>query len=245
MPSLRSALRTLIVTTSVPDFYLRRGVSKAARRLPSDLRGIIDAGGGHSPHRRLFASAPLYASFDLDPLAGPDIVASVTHMPFADSSVDVMVCTEVMEHVLDTHAMLSEIARVLNPGGHVILSVPLLWGVHDSVDLYRWTADGLSTLLCHFGLDPVIVAPRGGIFTTIGAMFAELPHQVLARDFRRLDRMGALARARVALALALQLALTPIAWLVAAFDVLDGRKYFTLGYVVLARKTVDNTATDG
>jgi SAM-dependent methyltransferase len=57
------------------------------------------------------------------------------HLPFADACFDRLICTEVFEHVPDDGALLSELARVLRPGGAIAVSVPdayserLVWRV--------------------------------------------------------------------------------------------------------------------
>lgn len=48
-------------------------------------------------------------------------------LPFADGSVDLAITMETVEHLERPGHFLSEIARVLRPGGRVILSVPNLW----------------------------------------------------------------------------------------------------------------------
>ncbi|MQY07044.1 class I SAM-dependent methyltransferase [Actinomadura macrotermitis] len=47
-------------------------------------------------------------------------------LPFADQSLDVVVLTEVIEHLLDTDHAVAEIHRVLRPGGHLLLTTPNL-----------------------------------------------------------------------------------------------------------------------
>jgi len=57
------------------------------------------------------------------------------HLPFADASLDRVICTEVFEHVPDDALLLAELARVLRPGGTIAVSVPdalserLVWRV--------------------------------------------------------------------------------------------------------------------
>jgi SAM-dependent methyltransferase len=45
-------------------------------------------------------------------------------LPFVDSSFDFVACTETLEHAADAALMLRELARVLRPGGRLVVSVP-------------------------------------------------------------------------------------------------------------------------
>ncbi len=45
-------------------------------------------------------------------------------LPYQDCSVDLVTCLDVIEHVLDPRHLLRQIARVLRPGGHCIVSTP-------------------------------------------------------------------------------------------------------------------------
>ncbi len=57
------------------------------------------------------------------------VFADVTHLPFPDSSFDLVLAIEVMEHLPDPATALSEIARIVD--GYIVLSVPLepLWRI--------------------------------------------------------------------------------------------------------------------
>jgi len=48
-------------------------------------------------------------------------------LPFADDSIDHVICSEVLEHIDDYSRMLDEIGRVLKPGGNLCISVPRAW----------------------------------------------------------------------------------------------------------------------
>jgi SAM-dependent methyltransferase len=53
-----------------------------------------------------------------------DVLGSLTDLPLADDSVDLMVCYHVLEHIPDDRRAMREIARVLRPHGMAILQVP-------------------------------------------------------------------------------------------------------------------------
>lgn len=61
-------------------------------------------------------------------------------MPFADESFDLVLATDIIEHVDADDVALSEIARVLKPGGMVLVTVPAfkaLWGLQDRVAQHK------------------------------------------------------------------------------------------------------------
>lgn len=53
--------------------------------------------------------------------------ADATRLPFADASIDKIICSEVLEHIHDYQAVLEEIQRVLKPGGLLAVTVPRAW----------------------------------------------------------------------------------------------------------------------
>jgi ubiquinone/menaquinone biosynthesis C-methylase UbiE len=53
-----------------------------------------------------------------------DIVSDITSIPEPDGSFDAILCTEVLEHVPNPIAALTELARLLRPGGSLILTAP-------------------------------------------------------------------------------------------------------------------------
>ena len=55
------------------------------------------------------------------------IRGSALDLPFADGTFDVVVCSEVLEHIHDYRGVIEEITRVLKPGGRFVASVPRAW----------------------------------------------------------------------------------------------------------------------
>lgn len=59
-----------------------------------------------------------------------DIVSDITNIPEPDASFDAILCSEVLEHLPDPLAALQEFARLLKPGGILILTAPFASLVH-------------------------------------------------------------------------------------------------------------------
>ncbi len=56
--------------------------------------------------------------------SGTVVQGDALHLPFADRSIDRVICTEVFEHVPDDSVLAAELARVVRPGGAIAVSVP-------------------------------------------------------------------------------------------------------------------------
>lgn len=66
------------------------------------------------------------------------VQSDAAHVPLPSASFDGLLCLDVLEHVPDERGTLDEIARLLRPGGTLVLSVPhrgTLWAL-DSLNLY-------------------------------------------------------------------------------------------------------------
>jgi SAM-dependent methyltransferase len=76
--------------------------------------------------RKQFSSMPNldYTTADLND-SSVDIKIDITEIPYADNTFDVIFCSHVLEHVPNDRKAMSELARVLKPGGWAYLQVPL------------------------------------------------------------------------------------------------------------------------
>src|SRR5262245_32628263 len=88
---------------------------------------------------------------------GEVIKTDVCSLPFADRSFDLVLMTDVAEHVEDDRRATAEAARVLRPGGALLITVPAfeaLWGRQDDVShhLRRYRLRQLTDVLASTGL---------------------------------------------------------------------------------------------
>ena len=72
-----------------------------------------------------------HISADIEsPLA--DVKMDIHKMPFEDNSFDVIFCNHVLEHVESDHIAMTEMKRVLKPGGWAILQIPIFTPWRDT-----------------------------------------------------------------------------------------------------------------
>jgi len=80
--------------------------------------------------------------------------ASLTAVPIPSGTVDLVVCTEVLEHVLDDDAAVGELRRVLSRGGRLLLSVPTPPAVPDAAHVREgYNLSELGSLFARHGLE--------------------------------------------------------------------------------------------
>lgn len=53
--------------------------------------------------------------------------AEITRLPFKNQSYDIVICSEVLEHIPDHHRAVGELIRILKPNGYLVISVPRRW----------------------------------------------------------------------------------------------------------------------
>lgn len=116
-------------------------VEKAAQ---GSFHTALDYGCGGSPYRHLFATTQ-YIRSDFIPGDNTDCtIDNLGRVPLQSDSCDVILSTQVLEHVTSPRAYLVEANRLLKTKGRLIVTTNGIWEDHPCpYDLWRWTADGL------------------------------------------------------------------------------------------------------
>ncbi len=128
--------------TRIPlDAFVKRHASDAY---------TLDVGCSHSPYSQFFKNR---VGFDIAPGPGVDVVGDAHAMPFAANTFDLIVATEVLEHLHSPWLAVAEMHRVLKKGGHLLLTTRFFQVIHDAPhDYYRYTEYGLRYLLADFNI---------------------------------------------------------------------------------------------
>lgn len=156
-----------------------RWVALQALRIPADA-AILDVGAGTCLYREFFRHCR-YLTQDacqLKPrqLRGQsgygqiDFVSDIVSIPIDSEAVDVVLCTEVLEHVPEPIRAVEEFARVLRPGGRLLLTAPLGSGLHQLPFHYYggYTPQWYERFLSLYGFEDIDVKPNGGFFEHFG-----------------------------------------------------------------------------
>jgi SAM-dependent methyltransferase len=141
--------------------------------LPSIQGTLLDVGCGAQPFRSLVNPQAKYLGIDTDEAKAhfgyemPNTTYfSGDVWPVPDASVNVVLSTETLEHVLDTRRFLGEAARCLAPGGTLLLTVPFAARWHFiPYDYWRFTPSSLDHLLAKVGFKNTRVYARGDAVT--------------------------------------------------------------------------------
>jgi len=145
---------------------LRELLSLASQR-STRLRRVLNAGageGGYSPYLIGLPGLELLVecdisyrcrtrpSFPKQALVG----ASATSMPLTDHCFDLILCSEVLEHIPEHEQALDELARILVPGGWLLITVPTPPAVPDKNHVREgYKPSELSAMLVQRGFDVV------------------------------------------------------------------------------------------
>jgi SAM-dependent methyltransferase len=132
---------------------LRTTIRRLLSRVPlEDDATVLDYGCADRPYRDLLPRRITYLAADLpgNPHAELELVDGLVPQP--DASCDLVLSTQVLEHVERPDRYLDECHRLLRPGGSLVLSTHGVMYYHrDPEDYWRWTLPGLTRVLADHG----------------------------------------------------------------------------------------------
>lgn len=169
-------------------------VERVLKGLPSGLK-IIDVGAGECQYKK-HCDHLEYVSQDFNQYTGKgdgkglqtgiwdvsriDIVSDILNIPVEDESYDVVLCTEVLEHVPDPISALKEMTRILRKGGTLIVTAPFCSLTHFAPYHY---CDGFNKYFYEFHLsslhyEVLEISSNGNYFKYFSQELQRLPYMV-------------------------------------------------------------------
>jgi len=92
-----------------------------------------------------------YIGADMSPGLGVDVVLNLHSINLPSESVGTVISCDTLEHVEYPRKALSELFRILKPGGILIISSVMLYKIHAAPnDYWRFTPEGFKSLLSEF-----------------------------------------------------------------------------------------------
>ncbi|MDX6646589.1 MAG: hypothetical protein QOK40_2316 [Miltoncostaeaceae bacterium] len=149
-------------------------------------RRVVDLGCGAGDSVDLFRSVDASVSWvGVDIEASPEVAERtradaefVTFdgrtLPFEDATFELVYCKQVLEHVEHPRELVAEVARVLEPGGHLAGSTSQLEAFH-SRSTFNWTPYGFTRVAEDAGLEVVELRPVIDGFTLVAWRALGLP----------------------------------------------------------------------
>lgn len=146
-----------IIAPQYPSRYFF--LKKMMKETKDSGKIIVNLGSGYSDLRDDIINV------DLIPYDPVDVVCDITKLPFIDNSVDYILNIAVLEHVPNPQAVISEMYRILKPGGKLLCEIPFMQGFHASpYDFQRFTYEGIKVQFKDFkDLKIHANSPTGGM----------------------------------------------------------------------------------
>ncbi len=147
-----------------PRYYyltqLRKQIETVVKKFidGKTITTLADYGCGNTPYEPLVAPyVKEYIGIDLEENPRAKIhISPKGQIHMLDNTVQVVLSTQVLEHVVDPLFYLSEARRILQPDGMLILSTHGYWMFHpDPTDYWRWTSAGLQKIITESGFEVI------------------------------------------------------------------------------------------
>ena len=160
----------------IPMIRLRKALEATIKPLAIAGINCLDVGCGDRPYEYLFKDGN-YTGIDIEDsgrpidMKKPDYFYNGTHLPFKNEEFDMVICTQVLEHVPDPLLLLKEMSRVCKRGGGVIISLPFVYPEHEQpFDYFRFTRFGITELLEKAGMNVLLMKRDSSTIETLAAL---------------------------------------------------------------------------
>jgi len=131
---------------------------------------VLDIGGKKTNKKGLFKpptnKVETWEYVNIDQSTNPDYLCPADAINVQDMTFDIVILTEVLEHLENPEQVLQEVQRVLKEQGKLIISMPFLYPIHgDPDDFQRWTPSKIRQVLRQNNFLIDSLEPMGGLFS--------------------------------------------------------------------------------
>ncbi len=181
---------------NLDKYYVRQAIINSLHNNLEKFNGnLLDIGCGKMPYKNYIlrnSSVTEYIGLDIENAleyhasSKPDFTWDGITMPFEDNYFETAFGTEVLEHCPKPDIVLSEVNRVLKPGGIFFFTVPFLWPLHEVPhDEFRYTPFALKRLLEENGFKNVNIKALGGWHASMAQMLGLWVRRAPLKNSRR------------------------------------------------------------
>lgn len=161
---------------------------------------VLDVGCGEQPFRPLIESIRRsYVGMDVVQNASGSVTVfgDLEHVESTTERYPVVMCTEVLEHVVDVDLAFRGLRRLTTDGGLAMLTVPFLFPVHMApYDFRRLTEYGIARLAADHGFTVVSCVRLGSAADAVATLMSDVSVLPAARTFRSRVKTGILRAAK-------------------------------------------------
>lgn len=130
----------------------------------------IDGDEKPSGNYKYFSKGNYWETLDNLPELKPDIIADITQTELLTNYYDLIICSQVLEHVFEFKKVIKEIYRILKIGGYAILDCPFEFPYHGLPaydDYWRISETALLKLVKDIGFDKIVCKRIGPLTTAL------------------------------------------------------------------------------
>jgi len=141
---------------------------------------VLDIGAGTSPFSKILDRFN-DIKIDFRPYRGIDLLTDLNKkLPFSDESFDLIIMSNLLEHIPEPQKLLDECYRILKEDGKIIMTIPFIIKIHQApYDFLRYTEYMLERMLFLAGYRRVTIKKIGNMFDVNQVVFAQICRKLM------------------------------------------------------------------
>jgi len=201
---------------------------------------VLDAGAGDRRYAHYFKYCDYescdHPELDFNHQKNHTFYCDLNNIPRPENYYDLILCSQVLEHVLEPSKILQEFYRVLKPNCNLIITAPQCSGLHmEPYNYFNFLKYGLHYLCEKNNFKAIEIRPLGGIFFVLGKCLDQIFLVLLQKVNIPTPTKSYLHKIFLYL-------MTPFNLLLYIFDKLDLEKKWTPNYGLIAKKLSEKKA---